>query len=306
MRMLRFTLTVLFVFIGLSEYITAGDWIEDFEKAKALAVDSGKDLFVDFTGSDWCGWCIRLKEEVFDKEAFRQEAPKYFVLVKLDYPRSIAQSQKIKEQNALMMQQYQITGYPTVLLMNEEGNPYARTGYRQGGPEAYLPHLMELRRRKPVFLEIMDRLSESTGFERAKGLDSLLEFQKTAGLPFDPNLYREIFDLDAENKAGLRKKYEGVVYLEEVDTRIESADRKGDTELLLSVINEGLGSAKLSADQKQELMVTKASVHYSMKKYDEAIRFLGQAIDLSPGTELARNIPSYIRQTEDAKVKESR
>ncbi len=54
--MLRFTLTVLFVFIGLAGYITAGDWIEDFEKAKALAVDSGKDLFVDFTGSDWCGW----------------------------------------------------------------------------------------------------------------------------------------------------------------------------------------------------------------------------------------------------------
>ena len=45
-------------------------WTENFADAKARAAKEGKDLLIDFTGSDWCGWCIKLKEEVFNQQAF--------------------------------------------------------------------------------------------------------------------------------------------------------------------------------------------------------------------------------------------
>ena len=62
--------------------------IQDFAKAKEAAKAAKKDLLIDFTGSDWCGWCIKLDEEVFSKDEFKKEAPTHFVLVKLDYPRN--------------------------------------------------------------------------------------------------------------------------------------------------------------------------------------------------------------------------
>ena len=67
----------------------AGDlWVSDFEKAKASAAKEGKDLLIDFTGSDWCSWCIKLRKEVFDLDAFKAAGPKNFVLVEIDFPQN--------------------------------------------------------------------------------------------------------------------------------------------------------------------------------------------------------------------------
>ena len=67
----------------------AGDlWVSDFEKAKTTAAAEGKDLLIDFTGSDWCGWCIKLRKEVFDLDAFKAAGPKNFVLVEIDFPQN--------------------------------------------------------------------------------------------------------------------------------------------------------------------------------------------------------------------------
>ena len=116
-------------------------WHTDFEAAKAKAKAEQKLLLVDFTGSDWCGWCIKLKDEVFDKQAFEKEAPKAFVLVELDFPHNKELSEKLKKQNEQLAKQYKIEGFPSILLLDAAGEVVARTGYRPNGPEAYLKHL---------------------------------------------------------------------------------------------------------------------------------------------------------------------
>ncbi len=73
----------------------AGLWQTDFKAAQAKAKEDKKYLLVDFTGSDWCTWCIRLHNEVFDKEPFKAEAPKQFVLVELDFPHEKEQSDEL-------------------------------------------------------------------------------------------------------------------------------------------------------------------------------------------------------------------
>ena len=98
-------------------------WIQDFAAAKARAKAEKKDLLVDFTGSDWCGWCIKLDNEVFGEEAFQAEAPKHFVLVKLDYPRDKSiLTEEIIAQNAALQATYAIQGFPTILLMTADGD----------------------------------------------------------------------------------------------------------------------------------------------------------------------------------------
>ena len=123
-----------------------GLWQTDFKAAQAKAKEEKKYLLVDFTGSDWCGWCIKLHNEVFDKEPFKTEAPKQFVLVELDFPQREGTVRRLKKQNKELAEKYKIEGFPTVLMLDAEGQVIARTGYREGGPEEYLKQLAELPR----------------------------------------------------------------------------------------------------------------------------------------------------------------
>jgi protein disulfide-isomerase len=121
-----------------------GGWLTDFDSAKELAARKGLPILADFSGSDWCSWCIRLDKEVFSKEAFKSYAGKNFVLFLADYPTKKAQAEDIVKQNKALQSQYEVKGFPTVLVLDKEGKIVARTGYRQGGPEAYIEHLKEL------------------------------------------------------------------------------------------------------------------------------------------------------------------
>ena len=114
-----------------------------------------KLLLVDFTGSDWCGWCMKLASEVFSKDAFKNEAPKKFVLVELDYPREKKQSDELKKQNKELQAKYQIHGYPTILVLDPEGVVVAKTGYQAGGAEKYVKHLAK-------FVEVHDDVVKRT------------------------------------------------------------------------------------------------------------------------------------------------
>ena len=122
-------------------------WFTNLAEAQKAAVAEKKDLLVDFTGSDWCVWCIRLKKEVFSQTAFAT-ASKDFVLVELDFPQNKPQSDEEKKLNRALAAQYGIEGYPTVLLMNADGEVYAKTGYKPGGAAKYVIQLLELKKNK--------------------------------------------------------------------------------------------------------------------------------------------------------------
>ena len=122
----------------------ASHWGTDFEHAQKLASESGKYMLLDFTGSDWCGWCIRLKDEVFSKKSFLAYAKEKLVLVQVDFPRKKAQSKELKEQNQALASKYGIRGYPTIIILSPKGDFVQQTGYQAGGAEAYVEHLEEL------------------------------------------------------------------------------------------------------------------------------------------------------------------
>jgi len=189
-------------------------WQQDFDAAAALARSQGKDLLVDFTGSDWCGWCIKLHEEVFDFEEFQSAAVKDFVLVSLDFPRKDENKAKVPnpERNQELMDKYGVRGFPTILLMNPDGEVYASTGYREGGAAAYVAHLAEIRAAGREALGRSRKLLEA--FEAAQGDAKLAaweavmaEFGKHEGdSPFVGKLapaVRWVLQVDPENAKGL-------------------------------------------------------------------------------------------------------
>ncbi len=120
-------------------------WMHDFEAAKAKAVKEGKPIFINFTGTDWCGWCIKLEKEVFSKKAFQDYAKENLVLVEIDFPKKKEQTAELKAQNKKLDKEYGVEGYPTLYLLDATGKKLTEDiGYREGGPEAYVEHLKSL------------------------------------------------------------------------------------------------------------------------------------------------------------------
>lgn len=124
-----------------TQTIQASDWETDFAKASTNAAKEGRFILLDFTGSDWCGWCIKLQKEVFSQEEFKTFAKDNLVCVELDFPRGKTQSTELKEQNKRLSEEYGIQGFPTIVLLSPKGEKVATTGYRPGGAKAYVAHL---------------------------------------------------------------------------------------------------------------------------------------------------------------------
>ena len=93
-------------------------WLVDLDEAYAVSHKSGKPIMANFTGSDWCGWCKKLDADVFSKPEFQEWAKKNVVLLELDFPRRFQIPEKNRGQNAAMQQALQVTGYPTVWVLN--------------------------------------------------------------------------------------------------------------------------------------------------------------------------------------------
>ena len=113
-------------------------WHDNFNDALDQAEQENKYVLADFTGSDWCPWCIKLEEEVFDKPEFESYAEENLVLLKVDFPQSKELSNEIKKQNGLLEDKYNVDGFPTVLILDKEGEIVDRMGYQEGGPIPYV------------------------------------------------------------------------------------------------------------------------------------------------------------------------
>jgi protein disulfide-isomerase len=119
-------------------------WLTDYKQAREEAKASKKLVLLNFTGSDWCGWCIRLEREVFSKPEFQEFAKNNLILVEVDFPRTRQLSAAEKSQNAELAQKYQIQGFPTIIVLDSEGRLVGELGYTPGGPAAFIAKLEKL------------------------------------------------------------------------------------------------------------------------------------------------------------------
>ena len=129
--------------VFLSTAAFADVWTEDYASAVRQAKAEKKELLLFFTGSDWCPWCKKLTGEILSTSYFEREAPKKFVLVKLDFPHDIEQSDELKAQNKDLRKKFKVRGFPTLILADSAEKPYITNGYREQTPEIYLSWLIQ-------------------------------------------------------------------------------------------------------------------------------------------------------------------
>jgi len=115
-------------------------WLKSYDQAVQISKQTGRPILADFTGSNWCGFCIKLKKEVFETPSFKKWAAENVVLLELDYPRPNLQPDWIKKQNHELKNRYsqQIEGYPTILFLDSQGDVLGSQGYMRGGPARWI------------------------------------------------------------------------------------------------------------------------------------------------------------------------
>ncbi len=128
----------------LSKSVPRG-WGEDFAAAQKAAAKGDKYILLAFSGSDWCGWCVKMDREVYSDKKFVRAAKKDFELVLIDSPQDQGiLSPLAKKQNPELLKKYGIRGFPCSILVHPDGTEAKRFGgYQRGGPEAFLQALKD-------------------------------------------------------------------------------------------------------------------------------------------------------------------
>lgn len=137
-------ISILFSFLLIASITTAQEeykaghegWLVDIDEAYALSKKTGKPIMANFTGSDWCGWCHRLTDNVFSKPGFKKWADENVVLLELDFPRRKEIPAKIRQQNYSLQNAFKVSGFPTIWVFHMDKNDgkfaiqaLGRTGY---------------------------------------------------------------------------------------------------------------------------------------------------------------------------------
>lgn len=188
-------------------------WLTSLEQGKAKASESGKDILVDFTGSDWCTWCQQLDEEVFSTPLFAEKVPAKYILVKLDFPREKELPKEEQEANEQAARNFQIEGFPTICLLDSTGLLYAKTGYEEGGVENYLAHLDKLADVKVERDALLKKAEQGNAEVKLEALSAVVTLMQEYRADFAYlGIKDQLILADPENKLGKNLKYSNELY----------------------------------------------------------------------------------------------
>ncbi|ANQ52681.1 thioredoxin family protein [Flammeovirga sp. MY04] len=122
---------------AITDPVTKAGWTNDANYAIKTAQDEKRPIIMDFTGSDWCGWCKKIDREIFDTPEFKKWVKENnIILLELDFPKGVKQSDQLRAQNYYLAQEYKIQGYPTIFIVKDGKG--IQMGYQKGGPEAWI------------------------------------------------------------------------------------------------------------------------------------------------------------------------
>lgn len=303
-----FFATAIAATLTLTHAFAGGEgWTHDYAGAKKTAAESKKDLLIDFTGSDWCGWCIKLNDEVFKHEPFKTGTKDQFVLVELDFPRDKEKAgvtEEIATQNQKLQKDYGIRGFPSILLCDASGRPYAATGYRAGGPEEYVKHLTELRAKRTARDEAFTKAASQSGPEKAKTLVAALKdlnLQDAAIQTFYPEIITEIKSSDPQDESGYIKNLEAKARFSDFESKLNGFGSKQDHEGALNLVDETLAANTFEGAQKQQILAIRASILASKGSFDEALKSIEDAKAVDPESDLGKNLDSFKARLEQMK-----
>ncbi len=306
MKTMLMTLAGAFFLSGTGALLAGGEgWTTDYEAAKKEAAKDGKSVLIDFTGSDWCGWCIKLNDEVFKHDTFKNGVKDKFVLLELDYPQDKSkQTETVIKQNEQLAEKYAVQGYPTILLADEQGRPFAATGYKAGGPGNYVSHLDELLAKRKVRDESFAKAEKLQGPEKAAVLVAALDAMELEDGMVDGFYASTVEDIkksDPDDTTGFGKKLAVKARMEKFGAALNELAGKKDFDGALVLIEKELKEGGMDKESTQQVTFMKALVYAEQGKFDDALKVAEEVRTIAPESELSANLDNFKQQIQGMK-----
>jgi len=118
-------------------------WVTNYQEAVAQSRATSKPMVLFFTGSDWCGWCHKIEDEILNMPDFNAGAGDKFIFVKLDFPMYKPLAPDLSCQNKELQRKFDVRSFPTLIILDDMQEQIGSTGYRPGGGRAYAEHLIK-------------------------------------------------------------------------------------------------------------------------------------------------------------------
>ena len=259
------------------------EWFTNAKEATTKAREENKDLLFLFTGSDWCPPCQKLEKEVFTADGF-DEVTSDYILVKFDFPKKRALPADLKSQNDQWAEKFGVSGYPTVVLTDNQVKPFAIAGYEPGGVENYLGMLEEMRQKRIRRDELFAEAEKAQGGDKAKKLDAALsKLDPKIVEVYYPDTVKKIVELDKDNKLGLRAKWNAS---EDAEVRklilsdILMFSRLEKPERAIQFIDEVTKEIEFPAEQMLEILQIKLPLVRSLGDNQKIDKLLDEMIGL--------------------------
>lgn len=292
-------------YVPITSLAAEGLWTSNYDAAKKQAAESKKDMLINFTGSDWCVTCIQIEKEIFIHDTFKMAVRDFFIPVEIDFPlKKTKISPAVQKQNSDLYERYGVSSYPTILLTDSEGRPYAATTYMEGGPEKFVAHLNSLRANKAALNHALLAAQNFTGLEKAKALIVALE---ATGLDLATiaGIYGDITDqiaaADPQDETGFTKKISSTRRYADFKKQLKELERKEDREGVRNLVNNTLTKGGLEKELTQKVMLVGARILIDQKEFDEALKFIEDAERLQVEGSRSKIIEKYRSKIEEGK-----
>ena len=145
----------------------------DYDGALKRAAERNVPTLVLFTGSDWCGWCIKLENEVFSKPEFTSVATNNFELVFCDFPSKTKLPEDLAKRNDELQKKYGVRGYPTIVALDPKGEVLTTLSYQQGGAEKWLAYATKELAMAPLVLKYFKPFESEFGDLRKSAVSAM-------------------------------------------------------------------------------------------------------------------------------------
>lgn len=282
-------LSTMMTLVAITAPAFAAEWLTDLNTAKQKAAQEGKAILADFTGSDWCGYCIRLKKNVFDKPEFAQYAGDKFVLLEIDVPRNPKFSREQLEANEKLCEEYAVSGYPTIMVLTSQGD--VAGGFVGGMPN--LQAVQEALEPGIANAKALEAAYKLGGDEQLKALFSAYSAIPDELKPSAAKLRDRIAAADPANTTGVQNEIKAEAQLRDFESRLSGAQTPAQAlEILNTLIPEALpANLPKLIDAKFSLQMLTVD---SVEGIEEIKQTLLKMAELQP--EMKDQIQAYIQQ----------
>lgn len=256
-------------------------WSPGYDQARQRAIRSRKDILIAFTVRQLDAASRHFEEHFLTQPSFAETLGKNFELVWLD---SSEQGGDKEDSAAFQLRrQFDVTSFPTVVLTNWLGQPYAYTGFRPGSLENYLQNLELLRQRNVIRNQILAKARAAEGRQRAELLAaSIPELGQQRAAKFYGDLMREILSLDPQLQNESTQSVSRQLADLDFARKLADLDRDLRWTDMVDLINRYIAEQNLTGAHRQAALLTRLDVHRKQEDLPRIIQTLQEIIQLNP------------------------